>query len=113
MEGGGYLLKELETKHVEYVRHIYDRVNPNILLWAQMALRPANFLRYLMILGTLILPHIDQGELRISKYRQNPPNPKIVSDSFVSLFELAYEPLRTLERSGEVRNTLFLTEACD
>ena len=46
MEGGGYLLKELETKHVEYVRHIYDRVNPNILLWAQMALKPANFLKY-------------------------------------------------------------------
>ena len=29
MEGGGYMLKELETKHVEYVRHIYDRVNRN------------------------------------------------------------------------------------
>ena len=46
MEGGGYMLKELETKHVDHVRHIYDQVNPNILLWAKMALKPANFLKY-------------------------------------------------------------------
>ena len=44
--GVGYLLKEFRTEQIEHIQHLYDRVNPNILLWAQLALRPANFLKY-------------------------------------------------------------------